>query len=160
MENNARVPYLEIEGAKLIFRNFSGMETDFNREGNRNFHVLIEDEEFAKQLIDAGWNISVHNKKEDKDPFYSLKVAVRFDVLPPNIFLVRQRDNALIRLDERKVGELDTADIINADIIIRPRIWDINGKTGIKAYLKDLYVTIQENRFAQKYREAAENAEC
>lgn len=146
-----KMPYLEIENATLIFKNFSGMETEYNRKGNRNFHVLIEDEEFAKQLMNDGWNVTIHDKKEDREPFYSLKVAVRYDVLPPNVYLVRQSDMKLIRLDEEDVGQVDTADIVNVDLVIRPRIWEINGKTGIKAYLKDAYITIKENRFAQKY---------
>ena len=36
-----------IEDAHLIWKNFSGEETQFNRAGNRNFNVIIDDPDFA-----------------------------------------------------------------------------------------------------------------
>ena len=41
---------LVMENARLIFRNFSGNETRFNRNGNRNFCVIIDNPEQAEEL--------------------------------------------------------------------------------------------------------------
>lgn len=139
-----------IEGAKIIFRNFSGRETKFNRAGNRNFNVLIEDAEMARQLADDGWNIKVLKPKEEGDePKHCLEVTVSFKVRPPMITLVTRRVKT--KLDEESIETLDYAEINNVDLIIRPRYWEANGKSGIKAYLKTMYVTISEDVFADKY---------
>jgi hypothetical protein len=56
-------------------------------------------------------------------------------------------------LGEDAVEMLDWADILNVDLIVRPYEWNVNGKTGIKAYLQSIYVTIQEDALEQKYSE-------
>ena len=42
---------LQIDDARIIYRNFSGAASKFNREGDRNFAVIIPTEEQANALI-------------------------------------------------------------------------------------------------------------
>lgn len=149
-----KIPYLEIENATIIFKNFSGAETQYNRKGNRNFHVIIDGEENADRLMGEGWNIKKRPPRDGEgDPICTMQVTVRFDILPPQIYLVSERTGKKTLLDEESVELLDYADISNVDLIIRPRAWEVNGKEGIKAYLKTMYVTVREDRFAEKYAE-------
>lgn len=138
---------LQIDDARIIYRNFSGEGSKFNREGDKNFSVIIDDEATANALIADGWNVKIKEPKEDgDDPFIHLPVKVKFNDHGPNVYL--QSGNRRVRLDEESISCLDNVDIINVDLDIRPYDWEVNGKTGRTAYLHSMCVTQEVDRFA------------
>ena len=42
---------LQIDDAKIVYRNFSGVASKYNREGDRNFAVVVEDQDIADALV-------------------------------------------------------------------------------------------------------------
>lgn len=138
---------LQVDDARIIYRNFSGNGSKFNREGDRNFAVIIEDPELADELIAQGWNVKIKDAREEGEPpFMTLAVKVKFNDRGPNVYL--QSGNNRVRLDEESISCLDNVDIINVDLDIRPYDWEVNGKTGRTAYLHSMCVTQEVDRFA------------
>jgi hypothetical protein len=146
---NKRLDNIVVENARLIFKNFAGEESKFNRAGNRNFCVIL-DGDSAEDLRQMGWNVKALRPREDEDePTYYLQVTVAFGNFPPKVIMISGKTKTV--LDEESIDSLDYAEIANVDLIIRPYHWEVNGKEGIKAYLKTMYVTIEQDVFAGKY---------
>lgn len=144
---------LQIDDARIIYRNFAGRGDKYNREGDRNFAVVIPDEEMANELTNLGWNVKIKpprdmngNVDPDATPFMFLPVKVKFNDRGPNVYL--KTGNVQNRLDEESVGLLDNIDIVGVDLDIRPYDWSVNGKEGRTAYLQSIRVIQDVDRFS------------
>ena len=143
---------LQIDDCRIIYRNFSGAPSKFNREGDRNFAIVIPNEALCNQLIDAGWKVKIKPPRdEDEYPFMYMPVKIKFNERGPNAYL--QTGNRLNKLDAESIGCLDDIDIQSVDLDLRPYDWEVNGKTGRTAYLQSIKVTQNIDRFAARYAE-------
>ena len=141
---------LQIDEARIIYRNFSGAPSKFNREGDRNFAVVINSQDVADALIEEGWNVKIKPPRDEGDvPFMYLPVKVKFSERGPNCYLVTGKK--INRLNEESVSCLDDVDIINTNMDIRPYDWEVNGKTGRTAYLQSIEVIQNVDRFAARF---------
>lgn len=151
-----------LENTKIGFRNFSGKEGKYNPAGRRNFCVFLE-EELSNILEQDGWNVRYLQPKDNYEkPQAYLQVAVSYDNFPPKIVLITSNGKTI--LDEESVSLLDWAEIESVDLIIRPYNWILhegtkNEKIGVKAYIKSMYITIVEDKFAKKYIDVPDSAE-
>ena len=142
---------LQIDNARIVYRNFSGEGSKFNREGDRNFAVIIEDEQTANELIEKGWNVKIKPPRdEDDSPFMFLPVKIKFNDRGPTAYLKSGTADP-VKLDEESIGCLDEIDILNVELDIRAYDWEVNGKTGRTAYLQSIFVTQEVDRFASRF---------
>ena len=143
---------LQIDDARITYKNFKGEGTKYNRAGDRNFALIIPDKEIADDLIDRGWNVRIKPPRdEDDDPFMYLPVKVKFNEKGPAVYL--KTGKVMKNLDEELVSCIDDIDILSVDLDIRPYDWEVNGKTGRTAYLQSMQVTQRVDRFAARHAE-------
>ena len=146
-----------MEDVRIMFRNFSGKGNRYNREGSRNFCVVIPEENYD-DFSEPGWNIrELKPRDEGDEPLKYTQIIVNYLNSPPKIVLVSGKKKTI--LDEETVGILDWADITHVDLIINPYVWEINDASGIKGYVKTMYVTVYEDEFESRYYDDTEGPE-
>lgn len=138
-------------------RNFSGAERVannriMNAKGSRNFCVFLNPEKVdCEKLIADGWNVkkSVNPNDPLAEPSYMLRVKVKYH--PENSDL--RRLNPVVRvcttssemmMDESNIGDLDSAQIMKANMTINATWSSTNTYTGYVAYLSKLVVRVYE----------------
>ncbi len=150
------------QNVQIVFRNFEGKEGQYNRAGERNFAVLL-DEEQAAAMLEDGWNVKYLKIREDdlaenpdQVPQAYLQISLGYSERskPPKVCVIGSSGKKM--LDESNVNQLDWVDIENVDLSIRPYHWEVNGNTGTKAYLQSIYVTIEEDELDRKYADIEE----
>lgn len=150
MPDNA--PKATLENVRIIFRNFTGRETQINQPGDRNFCAILPEPLAAKMLTD-GWNVKHLKPQEDDEgevgePYLPVKVGYKFR--PPKIIQITSVNRT--NITEDIVGTLDWVDILNVDITVRGYHWEMpSGTSGLKAYLQSMYITIDEDELDRKY---------
>ena len=146
---------INIEGAKIIFRNFAG--TRFN-DHKRTFSVVLNDDD-AEALRKEGWNIKQFESR-DGEIINHLPCEIRFQSNPefehfnPAIWWITSGNR--VKLSEKAIGSLDNAEINNVDLVIRPYDYSKkfkikDGEPFIKAQVKSMYVTVVEDEVDAKY---------
>lgn len=148
-----------IENARIFFKNFAGREGQYNQEGDRNFGVAL-DEDSATAMAGDGWNVKYLRARDEGDtPQAWVPVSVSFRNRPPRVVLITHRYNKelgdfeqiRVTLPEDMVEMVDYADIAHVDLMLNPYAYSVNGRSGVKAYLKSIFITINMDELERKY---------
>lgn len=140
-----------LEDVSIIFSNFSGRPGRFNKEGERSFTIRLDDAT-ADMMMKDGWNVRWLKARSDEETDQAvLDIKVMYNRRPPRVVMITL--NGRSTLDEVTVELVDQVDILTADITIRPNDWEVNGKSGRKAYLKSMFITLDEDYLDRKYAE-------
>lgn len=143
----------EVENAQIKwpFSHFDGRQDTFNDEGDHNFTVIV-DEERAQEMMAEGWPIKVMDGREEGDPpEYLLKVKISYRYEAPPIFFIK--GDKRYRAGKEDLADIKRATVQQIDVIISPKPWIHGRDTGITAYVKEMYVLINQSRFGEKYSE-------
>lgn len=139
-----------VENADILFRNFAGIERDFNSEGDRNFSLVLEPE-LAQKLKAEGWRVKqLKPKEEGEEGTYHLKVNVNYKTgRPPRVVLIT-KSNPRTELGQDEVAMIDVIDIEKVDVLVNGH-WSDNQGGGFAGYLKSIFVTMNEDELERKY---------
>lgn len=150
-----------LQNAQIIYKNFEGREEQFNAEGQRYFHVLL-DVATADILEREGYNIKRKPPLEEgSEPFIHMKIKVNFKGRPPTVALISKSKGTRNTLDEDTVQLADHADFEKIDMTISPYDWKLkSGQTGRTAYLQSFYGVLYENPLDALYAEYIEEGEA
>lgn len=138
---------LEIDHARIVFRNLEGRGGLYNREGDRSFALVVPDEDAHDALIEQGYNVKTKAPRdEDEEPLMYLNIKVKPNGRGPRIYLVSGRNKR--ELPEESWRLIDQISIADVSLDIHGYDWNVNGKTGRSAYLAAMEVTQNIDRFA------------
>jgi hypothetical protein len=126
------------------------VERQFNSAGDRNFNIVL-DPETAELMKQDGWNIRQLRSLDEETPGdFVIQVTVNYDKgRPPRCVMIT--GDTKTELGAGEVALLDAADIAKADVLLSGYEWEVNGKSGVKAYLSSIFVTVVQDPLEVKY---------
>ena len=148
-----------LEDVRIGFKNFAGAEGPYNDKGDRNFAVFLPND-IAVDLKEKGWNVKFPDATKEVDPERGpreayLQVKVNFGGVPPKIVMIGRNVDGTEQppalLSEAECEILDWSRTSNADLELRPYNWTVRGESGVKAYLKSIYVYVDLDPLESKY---------
>ena len=163
----SEIKYTVLEGNKLkvenlsnrniIFRNFSGRPSQYNKNGDLKFTLVINEPETAQKLASHGWNVKCKPPKNEGDePFCTLDVKIRLDLewARPKIKMFTRTGSVWINEDNIKL--FDDAEFETVDLVLRQYAWkNGRGESGVSAQLSEMYARIAEGVLEAKWAEEA-----
>lgn len=133
----------------IVYKNFAGEKRQYNAEGDRNFSVMLGEED-AADMQTKGWNVKpMKRREEDDQQLYHLKVKVNFANRPPRCWLVSSGGRTM--LGESLIAMLDQLESVKVDLVIVAYDWEMNGNTGRTAYLQSLFFHMYEDELELEY---------
>ena len=145
--------HITVKDARILFRNFSGKPTKFNSAGGKRTFCLVLPDDLAAQLEADGWNVKQTKPFMDQEPERYIQVEVGYKGRPPRVVTITGEGKTQRKTDltEETVGMLDYAEIKRIDLTINPYHWEVSGSTGVKAYLRSMFVTLVEDELEEMY---------
>ena len=127
MSNNTSSMVVNVPGANIIFKNFSGSPRLYNENGNRDFALMI-DKKTLKNALEAKGCI-FKSIKDSETIFVKIKVPKNMGIFADSFVIYHNRDELFNVLDKTK--------IITANLELTFHKMVINGKEHTSIYLRN-----------------------
>lgn len=145
------VEKVEIENVnvKWTWSHFDGRDP-MSGDGNYNFTAIL-DREQAMALLEDGWPVKEHDPYEEgDDPEFTLKLNISWKIEAPRVFLIK--NDRKFRAEPDDLADIRRDSTEQIDVIFKPSFWTREGgRSGVTAYVEEMYVKIRQSRFASKY---------
>lgn len=146
---------------KWPFSHIDGRADRFNEEGQHDI-VIILPEASALELEDIGWGIKKYEGREEGDePEYTLKANISYKIEPPRIYLLKVTKSGKKRripLEQKDLKQIRRSTTAQVDLILNPSFWVQPGRSGVSAYVKEMYVHVKESTLSMEYEDYEEIA--
>ncbi len=146
---------LENVDIKWNWSHFDGRADTFNDEGDHNFTIILP-EATAKEMLALGWTGIKENEpyEEGDSPEWTLKAKISYKYEAPRVYLIR--NSRKIRAEQEDLRDIRRDTCRQLDVILTPSRWVNGPRTGVTAYVKELYAEIKQSKFADKYEDLEE----
>lgn len=146
-----------INNAPVKYHNFAGVKTEYNREGDVNFEIIL-DEETALNMRDDDWYIK---ESEDDLGRKEYRIKIRLGELgDPQVFIIGD-DGKAIPFNRGQWKRIDRMNISYVDVEFKQsrKTFMHEGHEYHSAYADNLFVNIVENSLFKKYGIAPDYAD-
>lgn len=143
-----------IKGAQIQYPNFSGLQSEFNAAGKKNFKAII-DEDLARELEDQGIRTTELRRRDDTDP---VRFSVKIGVYPTSeMFLLSGRVKQALNLDTCSIIDMEMrkGHVRNGQIDMEFHVSVNSRLPQPKPYLRldTMYIPISKSKLTQEYED-------
>lgn len=138
---------ITLENVWIMFPNFGGRVTDHNKLGSREFSVKL-DPAVGTELASQGLNVKFPSEEQPNGKVFLPVTLSNGPTVQPWIKVVLVNDGVGTILDVNDPEQLAMLDTIapgaRANLILSPYHWTVGTNSGIKAYVKKLYIYLDD----------------
>lgn len=143
---NTRIVYPNFKGAPSSVM-INGKNREVNTDGSRKFNLAL-DLNVAQELLEQGYNVKMPTEdKPNRAPYIPIVLSKGPNVQQwVRIALVDDGNGRFIDItDPNQLAMLDDITVgCRVNAVLSPYHWEVDGKVGITAYTKKLYIYLDD----------------
>ena len=153
---------ISLDDVKIKFHNFAGGPLPWDPNNTKKTLTILVSDEQVETLQKAGVTSVkpgyINPNYPDAEPENRLPINIQYNTdratgakWGPSVHMYIEGDPVPVELTEDTIGQLDDAYILKTSVVLSLHKWSVNGKSGANVYLKELYVVIRKNRYADEF---------